>query len=167
MIRMLVEAEDFRRELAQRLQEERLVRGLGDGEDFRGADCGGAFGPADAGNGNRRRCWKSATGGCFSRSYLSRRRTPSWEEAESCLEALKRRQAGAGAGADSAGISRRMPAGARIERIADAETGIIETDGELEGIRRTASKRIRRIREGSGVEIEHEVIDLTRLKRVA
>ncbi len=91
LIRMLVEAEDFRRELARRLQEERLyegletekifaaliVAGLSD-QSMEAAEIGGLLEDRD-----RR---------VFFEILFEPTQTPSWEEAESCLEALKRRK---------------------------------------------------------------------------
>lgn len=91
LIRMLVEAEDFRRELARRLQEERLyegletekifaaliVAGLSD-QSMEATEIGGLLEDRD-----RR---------VFFEILFEPTQTPSWEEAESCLEALKRRK---------------------------------------------------------------------------
>jgi DNA primase len=91
LIRMLVEAEDFRRELARRLQEERLyegletekifaaliVAGLSD-QSMQATEIGGLLEDRD-----RR---------VFFEILFEPTQEPSWEEAESCLEALKRRK---------------------------------------------------------------------------
>jgi DNA primase len=91
LIRMLVEAEDFRRELARRLQEERLYAGLETEKIFaalilaglsdqsmQATEIGGLLEDRD-----RR---------VFFEILFEPTQTPSWEEAESCLEALKRRK---------------------------------------------------------------------------
>jgi DNA primase len=91
LIRMLVEAEDFRRELARRLQDERLyegletekifaaliVAGLSD-QSMEATEIGGLLEDRD-----RR---------VFFEILFEPTQSPSWEEAESCLEALKRRK---------------------------------------------------------------------------
>ena len=91
LIRMLVEAEDIRRELARRLQENRLyegletekifaaliVAGLSD-QSMEATEIGGLLEDRD-----RR---------VFFEILFEPTQTPSWEEAESCLEALKRRK---------------------------------------------------------------------------
>ncbi len=91
LIRMLVEAEDFRKELAHRLQEERLyegletekifaaliVAGLSD-QSMQATEIGGLLEDRD-----RR---------VFFEILFEPTQAPSWEEAESCLEALKRRK---------------------------------------------------------------------------
>ncbi len=91
LIRMLVEAEDFRRELARRLQVERLyegletekifaaliVAGLSD-QSMQATEIGGLLEDRD-----RR---------IFFEILFEPTQVPTWEEAESCLEALKRRK---------------------------------------------------------------------------
>ena len=91
LIRMLVEAEGFRRELVRRLQEERLyegletekifaaliVAGLSD-QSMQATEIGGLLEDRD-----RR---------VFFEILFEPTQEPSWEEAESCLEALKRRK---------------------------------------------------------------------------
>ncbi len=91
LIRMLVEAEDFRRELARRLQDERLYEGLETEKIFaaliiaglsdqsmEATEIGGLLEDRD-----RR---------VFFEILFEPTQSPSWEEAESCLEALKRRK---------------------------------------------------------------------------
>ncbi len=91
LIRMLVEAEDFRKELARRLQEERLYGGLETEKIFaalilaglsdqsmQATEIGGLLEDRD-----RR---------VFFEILFEPTQAPSWEEAESCLEALKRRK---------------------------------------------------------------------------
>ncbi|GAC1680568.1 MAG: DNA primase [Candidatus Acidiferrum sp.] len=53
LIRMLAEAEGFRRELAQFLDREKLYTGAGNGKDFRGFGCRQPFRPAAAHLGGR------------------------------------------------------------------------------------------------------------------
>ena len=91
LIRLLVEAEDFRRELAARLQEERLYEGLETEKIFAALIVAAQSGlPMQAtevasllSDRDRR---------VFFEILFEPTQTPSWPEAESCLEALKRRR---------------------------------------------------------------------------
>lgn len=91
LIRLLVEAEDFRRELAVRLQEERLYEGLETEKIFAALIVAAQSGlPMQATevaslltDRDRR---------VFFEILFEPTQTPSWPEAESCLEALKRRR---------------------------------------------------------------------------
>ncbi|MGB2625368.1 MAG: DNA primase [Candidatus Acidiferrum sp.] len=91
LIRLLVEAEDFRRELAVRLQEERLYEGLETEKIFAALIVAAQSGlPMQAtevasllADRDRR---------VFFEILFEPTQTPSWPEAESCLEALKRRR---------------------------------------------------------------------------
>jgi DNA primase len=91
LIRMLVEAEGFRREIAQRLQQERLYDGLEtekiltalvvaglSGQPMQATELGALLDERD-----RR---------LFFEILFEPSQEGSWEEAESCLEALRRRQ---------------------------------------------------------------------------
>ena len=91
LIRLLVEAEDFRRELALRLQEDRLYEGLETEKIFAALIVAAQSDlPMQAtevasllADRDRR---------AFFEILFEPTQTPSWEEAESCLEALKRRR---------------------------------------------------------------------------
>jgi uncharacterized protein YfcZ (UPF0381/DUF406 family) len=91
MIRMLMEAEGFRKELAQRLQEGRLYEGLEtekifaalivagmSGQEMQATEIGSVLEDRD-----RR---------MFFEILFEPMQEASWEEAESCLEALKKRR---------------------------------------------------------------------------
>ncbi|HEY2119031.1 MAG TPA: DNA primase [Candidatus Acidoferrum sp.] len=91
LIRLLVEAEDFRRELALRLQEERLYEGLETEKIFAAlivaATSDQPMQATEVGSLLEERDRR-----VFFEILFEPTQAPSWEEAESCLEALKRRR---------------------------------------------------------------------------
>jgi len=91
LIRLLVEAEAFRRELALRLERERLYAGLETEKIFAAlivaAVSGHPIEPTGLGALLEERDRR-----VFFEILFEPTQTPSWEEAESCLEALKRRR---------------------------------------------------------------------------
>jgi DNA primase len=91
LIRMLVEAEDFRGELANRLQQERLYEGLETEKIFAALIVAGLSGqPMQATE--IATLLEDRDRRAFFEILFEPTQPPSWEEAESCVEALKRRR---------------------------------------------------------------------------
>jgi len=91
LIRMLVEAEGFRRELSQRLQQGRLYEGLETEKIFAALIVAGLSGqPMQATEIGA--LLEERDRRLFFEILFEPTQEPSWEEAESCLEALYRRQ---------------------------------------------------------------------------
>ena len=91
LIRMLAEAEGFRVELAQRLQETRLHQGLETEKTFTALIAANLSGePIDANA--LATLFEERERRIFFEILFEAQAEPSWEEAESCLEALHRRR---------------------------------------------------------------------------
>src|SRR5215472_15553919 len=91
LIRMLAEAEGFKRELAQRLQQGRLHEGLETEKVFAALIVAGLLeGPISATEIGAQ--LEERERRVFFEILFEDAQEPTWEEAESCLEALRRRQ---------------------------------------------------------------------------
>jgi len=91
LIRMLAEAEGFKRELVQRLQQGRLYEGLETEKIFAALIVAGlSEEPVPATEIGAH--LEERERGLFFEILFEDAQEPSWEEAESCLEALRRRQ---------------------------------------------------------------------------
>jgi DNA primase len=91
LIRLLVEADDFRRELAQRLQQDRLYEGLETEKIFAALIVAGLSGqPMQATE--IATLLEERDRRAFFEILFEPTQSATWEEAESCVEALKRRR---------------------------------------------------------------------------
>ena len=91
LIRMLVDAEDFKVELARRLHQERLYEGM-EAEKIIAALIAANLAPEPAGASEVAATLDERDRRLFFEVLFEEEDTPTWEEAESCLSALQRRQ---------------------------------------------------------------------------
>ena len=142
---MLMEADDFRERLAEEIRAERAAPRPGDRENPRALL--EACARANARRWPRwRRRWRNGTAGCCSKSRSKAMPEATWEEAESCLEVLRRRKAEE----ELAAVQRQIEAqpAARARTRTATRCGGLQRKQELRRLAGTGTDSARRHRNG-------------------